>query len=93
MLNSRARWIDIAGVEIESLSIITYVHVHGISDFTVAKRPNIFPAKTFAKCCHQSAAIGLRIKPRACGRDRHVPGVGLGAETPPEGASSVVEPH
>lgn len=73
-----------AGIENESPSI---------SSPTAAKEHKISSVKIFAKCCHQSAAIGLRIKPRAYGRVRHVPDVGLGAATPPGGASSVVEPH
>ena len=49
-----------ARVEIESLSIITYVevHVHGISDFTVAKRPNIFPARITDQASCVVGAIG-----------------------------------
>ena len=54
-----------------------------ISDSTVAKELQLSSAQTFAKCFHQSAAIGLGIKPPACGRVRHVPDVGLGAEPPP----------
>ena len=88
--------METAQFETDSLSIIRYVRsilpVHGVSDLTVAMRLMI-SLRTFTKFCHQSAAIRLRIKPRACGRVRHVPDVGCRGGSPLKRPSSVVEPH